>query len=115
MRNHTDPEDRPSTRTLTALTAAFVIAAGCHGVLAVVFKAWWHGVLAVMLLVAASGLLTSTVRSVRAGRAAWVPVIPPSRQMEASCDWDGALEHLVSMPEPEEVDTPRDTLDGTAM
>jgi hypothetical protein len=40
MRYQTDPEARPSTRTLTALTAAYVVAAGCHGVLAVAFKVW---------------------------------------------------------------------------
>jgi hypothetical protein len=71
-------------------------------------------VLAVVLLMAASGLLVYTARSARAGRAR-VPVIPPPRQGDPAWDWDAALEHLLSLPAPEEANTPRYTCDGTAL
>ena len=80
MRHLTDPERRYSTRTLAFLTAAYVVAAGCNGVLAVMYRARWHGVLAVVLAVAASGFLVYTVQNAQADRAASRPLVPPMRR-----------------------------------
>lgn len=100
MRDHT--EDRPSTRTLVTLTVTYVVAAGCHAALAVVFKVRWHGV----LMVAASGLLAYTAFSARIPRS---PVLPPPRQRDPARGWDAALEELVRTP------ALRDTCDDTVL
>lgn len=92
MRRHTAPEGLPSTRTLVTLTVTYIVAAGCHAVLAVVFEVRWHGVLAVLLTTAASGFLAYAARSARTPRP---PVVPPPRQGAPARDWDAALEELV--------------------
>ena len=86
MRHHEDPERRYSTRTLAFLTAAYVVAAGCNGVLAVMYRARWHGVLAVVLAMAASGFLVYTVRNAQAERAARRPPAPRARLDDTSLE-----------------------------
>jgi hypothetical protein len=95
MRHHADPDGRPSARTLITLTVTYVMAAGCHGALAVMFKVWWHGVLAVLLTLAAFGLLAYTARCARADHYPRVPLVPAPRQGDPRHDWDAALEDLV--------------------
>lgn len=106
MRRHTDPEDRPSTRTLITLTVTYVVAAGFHGVLAVRYEVRWHGVVAAVLTVAAVAFLVPTVRTMRRrriprrhsanrgspSRTHGSPVVPLRCYTTAPFDWDVVLE-----------------------